>query len=454
MIAFISDIKTRLLSYIWDRDLKQSVFWERGLISALRIGFLTVRDMFFDGQLSLRAMSLVYTTLLSIVPLLAVSVSVLKGFGAHSYLESTLPTLLEPLGERGQEISNTIINFVEGINSGILGSLGIALLLYTVISLMQKIEAAFNFVWHVSEERSLARRFSDYLVVILIGPVLMFTAMGVTASVTNSAIYQAILTYPILASIIDIFKFFIPYFLIVFAFTVLYIYIPNTKVRVLSALVGAMVAALLWQTVGWLFASYVSTANYTAIYSAFAALFFFMIWIYIGWTIMLLGGCIAFYFQNPEYRSPNRRKPDLSNRMKEKTALIAMQKIAQAYYKKQPPLSKRKLASDLNIASESLSPVIDCMVENNLLIRTADDPVGYIPGQAPDMLPVLDIINSVRCAGEDDIIKPGRLPHNCDVDQLYDRYLAAASDAVSGIMLKDLVDLAESEKVQPHTLTG
>lgn len=454
MIAFFTDIRAHILAYIWDRDLVNASLWERGLISALRIGYLTVRDVFFDGQLNLRAMSLVYTTLLSIVPLLAVSISVLKGFGAHSYIETTLPALLEPLGERGKEISDTIIRFVEGINSGILGSLGIAMLLYTVISLMQKIENAFNFIWHVSEERSFARRFSDYLSVILIGPVLMFSAMGVTASVTNSALYQTVMSFPVLSIIFSLFELLIPYLLIIFAFTVLYIFIPNTKVKFLAALVGAMVAGLLWQTVGWLFASYVSTANYTAIYSAFAALFFFMIWLYIGWSIMLIGGCIAFYFQNPEYRAQNRRKHGLSNRMKEKAALIIMMKVADAFYKKQTPLNMRQLASYLNIASESLSPMIESLINSGLLVRTGDEPAGYLPGQAPDALAVMDILNAVRSAEEDDIVKLRRLPHNPDVDKLFERYQNASYEVISGVRLKDLVTVVDEKQEESKKLTG
>jgi membrane protein len=450
MTAFLNELKAKIIAYIWDRDLSQEQFWHRVLFGALRIAYLTVRDI-FDGQLNLRAMSLVYTTLLSLVPLLAVSVSVLKGFGAKNYIETTLPTFLEPLGERGKEISDTIIKFVEGINSGILGSLGLALLLYTVVSLMQKIESAFNFTWHVNEERSFARRFSDYLSVILIGPVLVFSALGLTASVANSAIYQAAMSYQLFAMVIGVFELLIPYLLIILAFTVLYIFIPNTKVKFVPALVGASVAGVLWQTVGWLFASYVSTANYTAIYAAFAALFFFMIWLYISWSIMLIGGSIAFYFQNPEFRSLQRRRLSLSNRMKEKAALLAMMRIASDYYNKQKPLTLSELANYLNIASESLSQMMDSLINRGLLIRTDSDPSGYIPGQSPDVLPVIDILVAVRSAGEDDIIKIKRLPHDAVIDQLYSRYQAAATDTVSGIMLKDLVKVVENKQNQQIT---
>ncbi|MGD8926273.1 MAG: YihY/virulence factor BrkB family protein, partial [Thioalkalispiraceae bacterium] len=360
MTAMINQLKAMIIAFIWDKDLTEVPFWHRVMFGALRIGYLTVRDI-FDGQLNLRAMSLVYTTLLSIVPLLAVSVSVLKGFGANNYIETTLPALLEPLGERGQEVSEKIITFVDGINSGILGSLGVALLLYTVVSLMQKIESAFNFTWHVNEERSFARRFSDYLSVILIGPVLVFSALGFTASIANSSLYQAAMSYQVFAAIVGVFELLIPYLLIILAFTLVYIFIPNTKVKFMPALVGASVAGILWQTVGWMFASYVSTANYTAIYAAFAALFFFMIWLYISWSIMLIGGAIAFYYQNPEYRSLSPRKLNLSNRMKEKAALLAMVKIADNYYKKHQPWTLNELATYLNIASESLAPMMDSL---------------------------------------------------------------------------------------------
>jgi len=452
MIALITNTQAKIISFIWDTDVTDAPLPLKLSINALRIAYLTIRDVFIDGQLNLRAMSLVYTTLLSIVPLLAVSVSFLKGFGVDSQLKTNLQNFLIPLGDRGKEISENIVTFVEGINSGLLGSLGIALLLYTVVSLMQKIESAFNFTWHVNEERSFARRFSDYLSMIIIGPVLVFSALGLTASVANSALYQAALSYSVFASIVGIFELFVPYLLIVLAFTLLYIFIPNTKVKFTSALIGAAITGLIWQSVGWLFASYVSTANYTAIYAAFAALFFFMIWVYISWLIMLTGGCIAFYYQNPEYRSRNRRRMGLSNRMKEKAALVAMTKIAETYYNKQAPLNLGQLANRLNIASESLSPMLENLIDCGLLIRTDADPAGFLPGQAPDSLPVVDILRAVRRTGEDDIIKIKRLPMNPGVDELYDRYSTAAMGAVSGVMLKDLVNVAETTETQ--RLTG
>jgi len=434
-----TEIRKRMIDYVWGRDINQLPRTEALLLGASRVAYLTIRDLLFDSQLGLWAMSLVYTTLLSIVPLIAVSVSVLKGFGAHHQIEPIMMNFLEPLGERGQEISTTIITFVEKINSGLLGSLGLALLLYTVISLMQKIEHAFNFTWHVSEDRSLARRFSDYLSVILIGPVMVFTAMGLTASITKSTLYQTLSHYPLLEWLFVAVGYILPYLLIIFAFTILYIFIPNTKVRLRSALVGATVAGIIWQTVGWLFSSFVANANYTAIYSAFAALFFFMIWIYISWSILLTGASIAFYYQNPEFRLRDRRILALSNRMKEKVAILVMSRVAQSYYNQTTPPALRDLARYLNLASESLAPIIATLVQANLLARTDADPACFLPGRAPEVLSVIEIIRAVRTADEDEIMNYSRLPVNDKVDALIKSFQGAAQETLAAATLKDLI---------------
>lgn len=439
MLNSLIQCVARFNHFVWETDSSARSKWGRRGIAVLRVAYLTIRDVFFDGQLTLRAMSLVYTTLLSLVPLLAVSVSVLKGFGAHNQLELALRNFLLPLGDRGAEITNTIVSFVESINSGLLGSVGMAMLLYTVISLMQKIEAAFNFAWHVTEDRTLARRFSDYLSVVLIGPVLVFSAMGLTATVMHSQIFLVLSSSPVIGFFITLLSHLVPYLLIILAFTLIYVYIPNTKVKFGAALVGATVAGVLWETVGWLFASFISSANYTAIYSAFATLFFFMIWLYISWTIMLTGASIAFYFQNPEYRARQRRHFNLSNRMKEKLALAIMARVATHFYHHKPPLSMQDLAHQLNVASDLLQTIVDNLINWQLLVRTDAEPAGLIPAQAPDDMVVIDILRAVREADEDEIMNARRITLSGDVDALFEKYQQSAVTAMDGKTLKDLV---------------
>jgi membrane protein len=154
-------LQDKLNHLLWDTDLNKVSKFQAFLIQALRISYGAIRDL-SGGLPSLRAMGLVYTTLLSLVPLLAVSFSVLKGFGVHNQLEPALINLLEPLGEKGLQISQQIIAFVDNMNVGILGSIGLLFLIFTVLSLVKKIESAFNYTWRITVTRNIFQRFSNY----------------------------------------------------------------------------------------------------------------------------------------------------------------------------------------------------------------------------------------------------------------------------------------------------
>ena len=152
-------VMKKLLVLLWKDNLKRLPQPKRLLVYMLRFIHVLIRDI-AEGQLTLRSMSLVYTTLLSIVPLLALSFSMLKSFGVHNQMEPMLLGAMEPLGEKGVTIAHQIIGFVENMNVGVLGAAGLGVLLYTVISLVQKIEVTFNYIWHIKKTRPLAQRFS------------------------------------------------------------------------------------------------------------------------------------------------------------------------------------------------------------------------------------------------------------------------------------------------------
>ena len=211
-------------------------------MQAVRTVLVLGRDL-AGGQLTLRAMSLVYTTLLSIVPLLALSFSVLKAFGVSNQIEPLLLNLLEPLGEKGGEVALRITAFIENMNVGVLGALGLTLLLYTAISLMQKIEESLNFIWHIPRPRPLAERFSRYLSVLMVGPILVFSALGITATVMNIETVRDLLEIDGLGHAVRAFSALTPYALVIAAFTFVYMFLPNTRVRFGAALIGARWAA-------------------------------------------------------------------------------------------------------------------------------------------------------------------------------------------------------------------
>ncbi len=450
-------LATKSFGLLWDTDIAMVPWWEATLIRVSRVAYVVGRDLFL-GRLTLHAMSLVYTTLLSIVPLLAIGFSVLKGLGAHNEIEPMLAQFLAPLGPQGAEITENIIGFVDKMQVGVLGFLGLALLIYTVVSLIQKIENAFNDTWHVTQPRSLARQFSDYLSVIVIGPVLVFAAVGIKASLMRHSMMAQISAVEPMGSIIEFAGQVTPVLLVVIAFTFVLMFVPNTKVRLKPAFVGGLISGLIWVTAGWLFASFVvSSVRYTAIYSAFAAVIFAMIWLYVSWLVLLVGGCIAFYLQHPEYVLPNKGQIHLSNRVMERIALQVTTQIARSFYEGRDPWELETLVRRLRVPREAVERVLMCLEEKGLLVRTADDPPYFVPASPPEETEVKAILDAVRSTGEQGRFALEKVPTAPAVKRLMEDADNAVADALRGRTLKQLAmgePVDNVEHVAPAQLTA
>ncbi|MFQ5935653.1 MAG: YihY/virulence factor BrkB family protein [Acidiferrobacterales bacterium] len=382
---------------IWDTDILSASRLKARVISFLRLIYCVVRDL-LDGELSLRAMSLVYTTLLSLVPLLAVTFSVLKAFGVHNQLEPALASVLEPLGPKASVITQRVVEFVDNTRVGVLGSVGLVLLIYTVVSLAQKIEANLNFIWRIGRPRPLVQRFSEYISIILVGPVLVFAAIGVTASISSTALVQQILSIEAVGTLVHWVARLIPYFLVCAAFTFFYVFVPNTRVRLGSALVGGLVAGIMWQTVGWLFASFVAaSARYAAIYSSFAVLILFMIWLYVSWYILLIGAQIAYYHQHPQTSRMRMASSGLLiGSTRERLALLIMYLIGYNHYYDKPLWNTDALAVHVGLSDELVQTVIDQLVEGGFVVQTSDEPAAYVPARDIEKISLTAVLSSVR----------------------------------------------------------
>ncbi|MGE3926042.1 MAG: YhjD/YihY/BrkB family envelope integrity protein [Lautropia sp.] len=413
----------------------------RGLLfRVVGIVLVIIRDLAF-GQLTLRAMSLVYTTLLSIVPLLALSFSVLKAFGVHNQIEPTLQRFLEPLGERGEQIAAQIVQFISNMNVGVLGSVGLALLLYTSVSLIQKIEMSFNYIWHVAEPRPIGTRFSSYLSVLLVGPLLAFSALGITAAASSTGIVQALLSIEPLGLIAVQIGKLVPYALIVGLFTFIYLYIPNTRVHLAAAAGGALVGGVAWQTAGWAFAAFVAnSAQYAAIYSGFAILILFMIWVYVSWLIVLVGCSVSFYLQHGEYVMASPGEPPLSGRVRERLALAVIAAIAGRHLAGGAPLTSDSLAQMLRMPSYAVRDTIEVLEHCGLLVATRADPCSWVPARDPATITPWDVVAAVRASGERDAIGVERLPLPGPLERLVRRQEAAASAELETGSLRDLIE--------------
>jgi membrane protein len=432
------DIGARVTEFIWDRDLKRAGWPKACAFHVLRVFYVMLRDL-RDGQLTLRAMGLVYTTLLSAVPLLAIGLSVLKGFGVHNEFAPVLRDFLAPMGQQGNEIADRVLGFVDNTRVGILSSVGVVLLLYTVLSVMQKIEDALNYIWHVAEKRSFSRRFSDYLSVLLIGPVLVVASTGLSGAAMNNDVISYVSQFEPLGMVIRAAAILVPLVLAIAAFTMIYIFIPNTKVQLSAALVGGSVAAILWKIAGWFFTVFVvSSGKYEAVYSAFASLIVFMLWLYTSWLILMIGASVAFYHQRPEFLSVQRERARLSARVKEKLALLIMHRLAVTSYANGTPASAAELTEASGVSSDLAGAVIETLAGAGFLVRTADRVDRYLPGRPLDTITVLDVIQTVRKDGEDRRAPYETLTPVESVDRKMQELAEAAQSVIGGVTVKDL----------------
>lgn len=379
-----------------------------------RIAYAVTRDV-INGDLTLYAMSLVYTTMLSVVPLLALSFSVLKALGIHNRIEPMLYQFFEPLGPRGVELANKVLSFVDNIKVGVLGSLGLALLVYTVISLVQKIERSFNLIWRVPQMRSMSQRFSNYLSVIMIGPLLMVSAIGVTATIFSSSIVQRLLQIEPFGSLIVFASKLVPFLLVVGAFTFVYTFMPNTRVRFRSAALGGLLGGIAWQAGGVLFTSFVvGSSRYEAIYSSFAIGIVLLIWVYVSWLILLIGSSIAFYDQYQGSISRNRHvraAPELEERV----ALSLMWLVARPFDQGHTPPQQEALEHRIHIPAEITRRISDKLIRGGLLTLAGPRGDQLVPARSLDQITLAQVLEVVR-ADEEGLVR--RLPTHLPFDRL------------------------------------
>lgn len=439
----LARLKQRLDDFVWlgpyaaDRPR-----WQRIAADQLRLLVCVARDL-LSGQLSMRAMGLVFTSLLSLVPLLAVGFSVLKGLGVHNRVEPAVEQALVPLGPRSAEISSRIIAFVDNIEVGVLGTLSSLFLILVAGTLIQQVEEAFNHTWDVRRARTLVRRFSDYVTIIVIGPVIVVAATALFASLIGSTFVQAALAIEPVGTLLRLFGGAARFLIVSLVFTLLYLVIPNTNVRFGPALYGGVVAGAAWELIGRIFAAFVVTSTtYAAIYSGFAILLLFMVWLNLSWLILLTGSTIAFYRQHPAYRaSGGRMGAHLAPAQRERVALAMMLTIVGDWITGRPPCSGESLAERAGVPTLAVERILDSLREAELVVPGGRDAGGWLPARPPGRTSVKAVLDAVRHQSE----HRWELPHmNSPDERVMLEVEAALEQATGATMISELAAPGQS----------
>jgi len=406
------------------------------LLDALRYPFALVRDL-LAGELNLRAMGLVYTTLLSLVPLAAFAFAVLKGLGVHRDLEPLIYEFLHPVGERATELTAQFMDFVENVRGDVLGSVGLAFLLYTVVSTIQKIEEAFNFAWHVERPRSVMRRVSEYLSLMVIGPIFIVVVFSLFGALSNQAAMQWLRQHEPFGTLIGMSGIIGPFLFVTGVFTFLYTFVPNTRVRLKSALIGGVAAGLLWSASGELFARVVAASTrMVAIYAGFAIFLAALIWIYLSWLILLVGAQLSFYVQNPRYLRVGQGNVRVTSALRERLAFTVMLLVARKFVAGEPPWELRALSEDLEIPGSALAGVIGSLEHAGLLTLTEDEEL--VPARDLEGIQLADVLQAVRDEREYDAWLLWRARTEPAADEVANAVEAGMRGPIAGRSLREL----------------
>jgi len=382
------DIITRLIRFIsvdiWRIPLEELPKHKSFFYRQLRIIVLAFRG-FSEDKVQVRASALTYYTLLSIVPVLALIFGIAKGFGLEARVTQELMNNFQ--GQK--EVLNWAIDFankmLEITKGGFIAGFGLLLLFWAVIKVLSNIESAFNNIWQVNKSRSFFRKFSDYIAILLIAPVLMFLSGSVTVFIMsrfgNANQGNLVMGYlgPLVISLIR----FAPYFMMWLLFVMIYLIMPNTKVKFVAALLAGIVAGTLFQLVQWGYVHFqVGVSRYNAIYGSFAALPLFMIWLQVSWLIVLFGAELSFAYQNVRHYEFEADTENISISIYKKVLVLIATVIVKRFARGEKPMTSYEISDRMKLPIRLVRRALNELLDAGVLVETVTDnprEQGYLP---------------------------------------------------------------------------
>jgi membrane protein len=356
-----------------------------------------VTSNFLANNSLLRASALSFTTLLSFVPLFALAFSLLKGLGAQNRLA---PLILNQVAAGSEVVVNRILSYINNTNVGSLGAIGVAGLLFTAISMLGSVEEAFNVSWGVSETRTLYRKFSDYLSVLLSAPLLLLAATSITTTLQSKWLTSWVFERTYLGDFFLMLLSLTPYLSVWIALLLLYSYIPNTRVRFKSALLGALLAGTLWQLAQWCYIHFqVGVGNYNAIYGTLAVLPILMVWIYVSWLIVLFGMEVAAAHQQLHTFRWDLRGGAVSQSFRELVSLATLRHIACAFHQGEAGWGEEHLASRVGVPQRIMRDTLRQLIEAGFIVPAAGADATFLPARELDQIALSQVLVALRRQG-------------------------------------------------------
>lgn len=441
----ISKIAHFMEKGIWEIRLTDLSPVKAFFVRCLRVVLLALRGFMKNGGQK-TASVLTYYSLLNLVPIIGVAFGIAKGFGLEKLIESRIQQMAQEANWQ-VEITDQILGFSRSLldhaKGGLIAGIGVILLFWTVISIFGKIEESLNTIWEVKKPRTLIRKFSDYLTVMVLAPVLFIISSSVTVLVASQVkgILQKISLLGAFSSVILFLLNLLPYVSIWALFVLLYIIMPNTRVPLRSGIVGGVAAGTIYQLVQWFYIKFqIGAANYGAIYGSFAALPLFLVWLQLSWTIVLLGAEIAYAYEHRETFGFHPDYARLSTDSRRVLMLRIFHFLAKKFSKGEKPPNLRELVHTLEIPFRLARRLLSEMAEVGLVVEITKDKtneIAFQPGRSIDQLTLQQVLQAYERRGES---QPSQTPS--EEAEKISNYLKEISEAVekspANVRLKEI----------------
>ncbi len=425
------------------------------LLRYLRVVLLSFRR-FGEDKVQLRASALTFYSLLSIVPILAMGFGIAKGFGFDKDLEKQLVDNFS-----GQEdVLNWLLSFTNSFlantKGGVIAGVGMAVLFWSVMKVLGNIESSFNDIWQIKKSRTYVRKFTDYLSMMLIAPILIIASSSgnvflVTQLTNASASIEIINLSPFVVFLIKLF----PYIMVWLLFTLVYMIMPNTKVSFKSAMLAGILAGTAFQILQWIYIDLqVGVSRYNAIYGSFAALPLFLVWMQSSWLVVLLGAEFSFANQNIDFYELERESLHISDYAQRAYSILILQRIVQRFIKGESPLTPADMAKQMRLPIRLVRTVVANLLSANLVseLSTSSDKVrAYHPARDAAHYSLKYVIESLDKCGNNRIM--------CDPEEnlrkildIQESFLHAIDVSPQNILIQELPEykLPRTKRERKH----
>lgn len=419
---------------IWKKDTTVLGKVKHSLYEVLKIIIIAVKG-FTENRCSVNASALTFFTLLSIVPVIALAFAISKGFGLDHLLERVIQNAFGANSEIGEYLIQFSTSMLDNTKGGLIAGIGVVMLLYAVFKLLNNIEESFNYLWDIHESRSITRKITDYVAIMIFTPILLLT--GVSATIFVKTQLQNLLS-GYLTPLFTI----VPYVLMWITFTLLYLIMPNTKVKIKAAVVAGIITGTVFQIWQWIYVTFqVGVSNYGAIYGSFAALPLFLTWLQTSWMIVLVGCEIAYSVQIVSKYSMEHGVDDVSLKLEKRIAVLIMTRIVKNFADDNPPKDAAEWADELKISQRFFTHVAQKLVDVNLLAEIKTDQHDkriFIPAMDINTISMHTVYEKLETHGNDEDFNITKNPDLEKIDRECRRLNDITDREIGKVILKDI----------------